>query len=71
MIFIQIKSFTMLAILRVTSLRGPFPRHCARKHSFVQGNVVVVVSRWQQCVRFDRLRFGPKTSRSRGKRFIA
>ena len=39
---------------RVTSLRGPSPRHCARATSFFRRNVAAVASRWQHCVRFDR-----------------
>ena len=39
---------------RVTSLRGPFPRHCARATQLLRRNVAAVASYWQHCVRFDR-----------------
>ena len=40
---------------RVTSWRGPYPRHCTDgQHSSFRRNAVAVASRWQHCVRFDR-----------------
>ena len=41
------------------------------QRSFFRRKVVVVASRWQQCVRFDRRTFKPQASRSRGECVIA
>ena len=39
---------------RVTSFRGPSPRHCAcGQHCFFRRNVAAIASCWQHCVRFD------------------
>ena len=43
-----------ITLKRVTSLRGPYPRHCAWQHSFFRRNVAEVASRWPHCVQFDR-----------------
>ena len=38
------------------------------QHSSFRGNVAAVANCWQHCVRFDRPRFEPQTSRSRDER---
>ena len=39
---------------RVTSWRGPSPRHCARATQLLSKKCRSGGSRWQHCVRFDR-----------------
>ena len=39
---------------RVTSLRGPFLRHCAGQHSSFRRNVAAAASCRQHCIRFDQ-----------------
>ena len=57
---------------RVTSWRGPYPRHCAHKqHSSFRSNVAAAASRWQHYIRFDRPGFELDVSRFRDKRVTA
>ena len=54
---------------RVMSLQGPSSSYCAcGRHSFFWRTAAAVASRWQQCVRFNRPIFKPRTSRSRDER---
>ena len=56
----------------VTSLRGPFLRHCARRQqNCFQRNAAAMASRWQHCVPFDRPRFESQTFLSTDERVIA
>ena len=47
---------TVTLTKRVTSLRGPFPRHGARAKRLMQRNITGTASRWQNSDLYGRLK---------------
>ena len=61
-----------ITLKRVTSFRGPSPRHCAcGQHNSLRRNVAAVANRWKHCDQLTGPSFEPQTSRSRDKRVTA